>query len=281
MEIIASSRIGRARKAALELDPYAQALTRSLAAVAAHSAQDHALLDQRTDTNKVGILVVAADRGMAGAYTATILRETEKIIESLESEGKQAVLYVAGRRAESYFRFRGVDVRQSWAGFSDRPDWETSRQIADRLLSDFIDKDLNKAISQLHVVYTTFVNSMTQTARIHHLLPIQIVTEDEVEGANLEVEPGELLPLYEFEPSAAKVLDFILPVYVRQRIYALLLMSAASELASRQRAMHTATDNAQDLIRKYTRLYNNARQSAITTELTEIISGADALSNQR
>lgn len=282
MELIASSRIAKARRAALTMDPYAKALTRAVAAVALHATGNHPLLEPRNDTNRAAVLVVTADRGMAGAYSATILRETERIIERLEQDDKEPVLYLCGRRGESYFKFRGVKVEKSWTGFSDRPDWEQSREIGDTLLQAFLATDPHEAIGELHVVYTTFVNSMTQTARVHNMLPMEVVGPEELGETDetQNIAESELLPLYEFEPSATEVLDYLLPLYVRQRIHALLIMSAASELASRQRAMHTATDNAEDLIRKYTRLYNNARQSAITTEITELISGADALANQ-
>lgn len=287
MELIASSRIAKARRQALSLDPYSRAITRSLAAVANHARRAHPMLEGRDDTNRVAILVVTADRGMAGAYSATILRETERLMEQLRANGKEPVLYVCGRRGESYFKFRHVPVAASWTGFSDRPSWAQAQQISETLLEAFSHADPAKAVGELCLIYTTFVNSMTQTARVHRMLPLEVVDAEDTGKApgvgastdNTESVEGAI-PLYEFEPNADEVLSALLPLYVRKRIYALLLMSAASELASRQRAMHTATDNAEDLIRKYTRLYNNARQSAITTELTELISGADALANQ-
>ena len=236
------------------------------------------------------MLVVTSDRGMAGAYSATILRESERLIEHLVEEGKEPVIYTCGRRAQGYFSFRDRPVEKSWVGESDRPSAQMIDDISATLLSTFLAKPEDGAVSEVHIVFTRFKTMVTQVPEVRRMLPLRVV---DVEG------PGELvredvaatqerfhaeetaaMPLYEFEPSSAEVLNALLPRYVASRINDALLQSAASELASRQRAMHTATDNAEELITTYTRLANAARQGEITQEITEIVSGADALAGK-
>lgn len=275
MELIASSRIGRARDRALGQDPYTRALISSIATVAGSvSDLQHPLITPRTDTSRVAILVVTSDRGMAGAYSSSVLREAEARIESLREEGKEPLLYVYGRRGESYFKFRKVPMERVWTGSSDNPNPEVAQEIADEMLGRFLAAEDEGGVAELHVVFTRFINMVQQAVQVRRMLPLEVVDAD-------GDEPIEEAPLYEFEPSAEEVFDAILPMYVSQRIQAVLLMAAASELAARQQAMHAATDNARDLIEDYTRLANNARQAEITTEITELISGADALENAR
>ncbi len=268
-ELIAASRIGRARTRATAATPFAQAITRAVSAVATHAHVDHPMIEPRHDTAKVAVLVVASDRGMAGSYSAAIIRETERLLERLEREGKEPELYVAGRRAISYFRYRGRELSEQWSYGSDSPSSEVANEIADALLAAHSAAAEDGGVAELHVVYTQFVNMVTQRPRVVRMLPLEVV-----EGV---VEHDEVEPLYDFEPSVEVVLDALLPRYVRSRIFSFLLEAAASELASRQRAMHTAVDNAEDLIRNYTRLANQARQADITQEISEIVSGADAL----
>ena len=283
MEMIAASRIGAARRAATEAGPYEKALTQAVAAVAVHSDLDHPLTLEREDTKRVAILVVASDRGMAGAYSATILRESEKLISDLTADGFEPLLYTFGRRAAAYFRFRGVTIEREWEGESDSPSPETARDIASVLLERFLDPDPTTGVSSLHLVYTRFKTVMSQVPEVRQMLPLTVVDtpesdeEREAERGYAD-DPASALPEYEFIPSPEAVLDTLLPLYVEARIHNVLLQSAASELASRQRAMHTATDNAEELITKYTRLANSARQAEITQEITEIVGGADALS---
>jgi len=272
-ELIAASRIGRARDRVSMAAPYSRAITRAVSAVATHSNVTHPFLVDRTDTKRVAVLLIASDRGMAGAYSASVIRETERLIERLESEGKQVALYVSGRRAVTYYTFRGRDVEGSWTGHSDAPSTEIAGEISEALLDAFRAPADQGGVAEVHIVFTQFVNMVTQRPRVIRLLPLEVV--EGVEPA----EDAEQLPLYEFEPEPAVVLDALLPRYVRSRIYASLLQAAASELAARQRAMHTATDNAEDLIRTYTRLANQARQGEITQEISEIVSGADALAS--
>ena len=272
MELIAASRIAKARHAAEGIDPYSQALVQAVASVAAHAHLDHPFLKERTDTQKVAVLVVTSDRGMAGAYSAVVLREAERLLAKLESEGKEPVLYVAGRRGESYFRFRGREIVKSWTGNSDSPKPETAWDIGNEIIAAYRAEPQDGGIAEFHVVFTRFETMVRQVPQVRRMLPLEVVEGEDDLSAQ---------PLYNFEPSPDEVLDALLPMYVRQRIHAQLLQAAASELASRQQAMHAATDNAEELIRSYTRLANNARQAEITTEITELISGADALAAGR
>ncbi|WP_029068479.1 F0F1 ATP synthase subunit gamma [Jonesia quinghaiensis] len=272
MELIAASRIGKARARVKATVPYAEAITQAVGAVATHSDVEHPLTTERNDTNRVAVLVVTSDRGMAGAYSATALREAEALIQRLHGEGKEVDLYVAGRRGVSFYQFRGREIAKSWTGASDAPTVEIAEDVADTLLEAFLADASNGGVGALHVVYTQFVNMVTQRPRVVRLLPLEVV--DAPADGEHEV---EAYPLYDFEPSAEEVLDALLPRYVRSRIFSFLLESSASELAARQSAMHTATENAQDLIRTYTRQANSARQAEITQEISEIVSGADAL----
>lgn len=270
MELIAASRIGKARDQAQAAAPFSRAITRALSAAATHASVDHPLTSDRTDTNRVAILVLTADRGMAGSYNATVLREAERLITRLTEEGKEPELYVAGRRGVGYFTFRNRDIKQVWLGNSDGPQLERAEEIADTLLQAFRAPADAGGVSEIHLVYTRFVSMVTQEPRVVRILPLEVV--DGV--APVGEEP---LPLYDFEPSPEVVLDALLPRYILARIFTAMQQAAASELASRQRAMHTATENAEDIIRNYTRLANSARQAEITQEISEIVSGADAL----
>jgi F-type H+-transporting ATPase subunit gamma len=272
-ELIAASRIGRARDRMASASPYARAITRAVSAVATHSDVSHPLLAERDDTNRVAVLLIASDRGMAGAYSASVIRETERLIERLEGEGKEVALYISGRRAESYYRFRQRELAAVWTGQSDAPTSELAEEIASTLLEAFDADPADGGVGELHIVSTQFVNMVSQRPQVIRMLPLEVVEGVAPAGEH------EALPLYDFEPDAAEVLDALLPRYVRTRIFACLLQAAASELAARQRAMHTATENAEDLIRTYTRLANQARQAEITQEISEIVSGADALAS--
>ena len=273
MELIAASRIAKARGRVTAATPYSRALTRAVSAVATHSDVSHPLTTERTDTNRVAVLVATSDRGMAGAYSASVIRAAERLLEDLAAEGKEPVLYVVGRRAVSYYSFRGREVVREWTGGSDAPTYEVATEIADTLLEAFTAPVDAGGVSEMHVVFTQFVSMVSQVPTVIRMLPLEVV-----EG----VAPAEgqgALPLYDFEPSPEAVLDAMLTRYIRSRIYTCLLQAAASELAARQRAMQTATDNAEELIRTYTRQANQARQAEITQEISEIVSGADALAS--
>ncbi|MDO5672231.1 MAG: F0F1 ATP synthase subunit gamma [Actinomycetaceae bacterium] len=283
MEMIAASRVGKARSVAERGTTYDRALTQAVAAVSAHADMDHPLTSQRSDTNRVAVLVVTSDRGMAGAYSATILRETERQLQDLVEEGKEPILYVTGRRGVSYFNFRERKIVKSWTGQSDSPTEELAKEVADTLLASFLAPADEGGVSELHVIFTKFRSMVTQVPQVRKMLPIKVVDPEdakpiEIDGlSGPDIIPPDVMPLYEFEPSPEEVLGALLPLYVRSRIRFALLQAAASELASRQNAMHTATENAEEIIRNYTRMANAARQAEITQEITEIVSGADAL----
>ena len=287
MELIASSRIGAASRNAQEASPYDHALSQAVAAVGTYSHLEHPITRERTDTNRVAVLVVTSDRGMAGAYSATVLRESERLIDQLVEEGRDPVVFTFGRRAHSYFTFRERDVEFSWAGQSDRPSDATIDEVAAVLLDYFLQPPSAGGVAEVHIVFTRYVSMVSQVPEVRRMLPLTVVdidgpgelNRDDIAAAQIKArpDPTAAAPLYEFAPSAAEVLDGLLTRYVHSRIRNALLQAAASELASRQQAMHTATDNAEDLINTYTRLANAARQGDITQEITEIVSGADAL----
>ena len=270
MELIAASRIGNARAQAEAAQPYSRAITRAVSAVATHTTFEHPLTSARHDTKRVAMVVMTADRGMAGAYNASVLREAERLQARLIAEGKDPVLYVTGRRGVGYYTFRERPLVRTWTGTSDRPDFEVARELASVLLSSFEASPAEGGVCEIHVVYTRFLSMVRQEPRVVRILPLEVV-----DGVTPVGEKP--LPLYDFEPSPEVVLNELLPRYIASRLFTALHQSAASELASRQRAMHTATDNAEDLIRTYTRLANTARQTEITQEISEIVSGADAL----
>ena len=287
MELIASSRIGAASRNAQEASPYDHALSQAVAAVGTYSHLEHPITRERTDTNRVAVLVVTSDRGMAGAYSATVLRESERLIDQLVEEGRKPVVFTFGRRAHSYFTFRERDVEYSWAGQSDRPSDAVIDEVATVLLDYFLQPPSAGGVAEVHIVFTRYVSMVSQVPEVRRMLPLTVVdidgpgelNRDDIAAAQIKArpDPTAAAPLYEFAPSAAEVLDGLLTRYVHSRIRNALLQAAASELASRQQAMHTATDNAEDLITTYTRLANAARQGDITQEITEIVSGADAL----
>ncbi len=270
MELIAASRIGKARERVAAAAPYARAITRAISAVATHSDVEHPLTTERTDTNRVAVLVITADRGMAGAYSANAIRESERLRERLTREGKDVVQYASGRRGVSYFNFRKRELAGSWTGDSDAPSHAVATEIAHALLDAFLAPADEGGVSEIHVVYTHFKSMVSQEPRVVRMLPLEIV--EGVAEATEDVEP-----LYDFEPNAEEVLDALLPRYIQSRIHSCMLQAAASELANRQSAMNTAVSNAEDIVRQYTRLANSARQAEITQEISEIVSGADAL----
>lgn len=280
MELIAASRIIKAQQHAAAAAPYARELTRAVSAVATFSNVDHPLTTEKDNPTKAAVLVISSDRGLAGAYSSNVLKEAERLAEKLRGEGKEVDFYLAGRKAETYFNFRQREFVTSWTGFSDKPEYANAREIGDRLTASFApDETAEEAIDpalaadELHIVFTRFRSMLTQEPDVIRLLPLEVVEGTEAPDAS------DVLPLYEFEPSAHDVLDALLPKYVNSRIYYCLLQAAASELAARQKAMKSATDNAQDLIDKYTRIANQARQAGITQEISEIVGGANALAD--
>jgi F-type H+-transporting ATPase subunit gamma len=271
MELIATSRIAKARAAVAASTPYARAISRSVSAVATYSNVDHVLTTEKDEVRRAGVLLITADRGMAGAYSSNVLRAGEQLVERLRGDGKEIAAYVAGRKGVAFYRFRSRVITREWTGFSDAPTYENAREIGERLVGDFLKEYADGGIDEIHIVYTEFHSMVSQVPEIVRLLPLEVVEGDEPPA------PDEVLPLYEFEPNAAEVLDALLPKYITSRIFNALLQAAASELAARQRAMKSASDNAKELIRTYTRLANQARQAEITQEISEIVGGADAL----
>ena len=274
MELIAASRIIKAQQRAQQAAPYARELTRAVSALVTYSNTDHPLTTEPEDPKRAAILVVTSDRGLAGAYSASVLKEGERLAERLRGEGKEVVTYLTGRKGEAYFRFRGRDVADSWSGFSDQPRYENARQIGEALIGAFTaDEDDPQQVDEVHLVYTQFRSMLVQEPHTVRLLPLEVV-----EGTEKPAD-DEVLPLYEFEPSAEEVLDALLPKYVQSRIFFALLQASASELAARQKAMKSATDNAEELIKKFTRIANQARQAGITQEISEIVGGVNALAD--
>jgi F-type H+-transporting ATPase subunit gamma len=275
MELIAASRVVKARQRVTESTPYARALTRAVSAVATFSNVDHPLTTERPQVRRAAMLVITSDRGLAGAYSSSVLKESEKLAELLRGEGKEVVPYLVGRKAVGFYKFRRREYAQEWSGFSDSPKFEIAREIGGRITEDFKKGSDLDGVDEVHVVFTRFLSMVTQEPEVIRLLPLEVVEGTEAPA------PEEVLPLYTFEPSAEHVLDALLPKYVTERLFNALLQTAASELAARQRAMKSATDNAEELIRKYTRQANQARQAEITQEISEIVGGADALASAK
>jgi F-type H+-transporting ATPase subunit gamma len=272
MELIATSRIVKARARVEESRPYAEQITAVLTELASNSALDHPLLVERKDPKKAAVLVVTSDRGQCGGYNTSVLREAEHLYSLLREEGKEPVVYVIGRKGVSYYRFRRRKVEQSWTGFSEQPSYADAAEAARTLVAAFMaDEDDEQSVDELHLVYTQFKNMVTQTPQARRMAPLVVeYTEDEPSSSGIR-------PLYEFEPDPDALFDALLPKYVGARLFSALLESAASESANRQRAMKAATDNANELIRTLTLESNQARQAQITQEISEIVGGADAL----
>ncbi len=277
MELIAASRILKAQARVAAAKPYARELTNALTALASNASLDHPLLVERENPRRAGVLVVTSDRGLAGGYNANVLRTANELGELLNDEGKDVRLYVVGRKGVGYYSFRQRPIAASWTGFSEQPAYENAREIGEELVKTFLTGADDSATSEglqgvdeVHVVYTEFGSMLTQTPVALRIAPLVV---EETEAAAYE---GPL-PAYDFEPDAEKLLEAMLPKYVNTRIYTALLDAAASESASRRRAMKSAADNADELIKTYTRLANQARQAEITQEISEIVGGADAL----
>ncbi|MCU1573651.1 MAG: synthase subunit gamma [Micrococcaceae bacterium] len=270
MELIATSRIGKARARVAASLPYANAITRAVSAVASQSEIDHPLTTEPEQIRRAAVVIVTSDRGLAGSYSASVLKQAEALTELLHSEGKEIQYFLVGRKAQAYFEFRGRSYERVWTGGTDAPEFSTAREVGAAVLEAFSTDYEKGGVDEIHVVSTRFQSMVVQVPTVVRLLPLEVV-EQQASSAD------ELLPLYEFEPETERVLDALLPRYIESRIFAALLQAAASELAARQRAMKSAGDNATDLIKKYTRLRNTARQAEITQELSEIVAGADAL----
>ena len=279
MELIAASRIIKAQQRAQAAAPYARELTRAVSAVATYSTVDHPMTREPENPRRAAVLIVTSDRGLAGAYSASVLKEYERLAEKLRDEGKEIETYICGRKGEAYFKFRQRPIAQSWTGFSDQPSYDVAQEVGRALIEAFLEEDDAEAgdgrtpVDEVHVVYTRFRSMLVQEPTAVRLLPLEVVEGEERPSAE------DVLPLYEFEPSPEAVLDELLPRYVQSRIFFSFLQAAASELAARQKAMKAATDNADELIKKFTRIANQARQAGITQEISEIVGGVNALAD--
>ena len=280
-EMIASSHIAKARDVALNAKPYSDAISDAVQALVQHTHIDHPIVKKRENGTRVAVLALTSDRGMAGPYTYSIIRETESLLARLDEKGKQPELYVYGRRGVTYYKYRNRPVAGTWEGDTDQPGVEVAESISKALLDAYMKPADQGGVSELYIVFTEFVNMVVQKVRVLRMLPVELVLPEQPESGPVpESDADAATPLYAFEPSVDEVLDAILPKYIQSRIHECLLTAAASETASRQNAMHTATDNARSLIDELTRKLNASRQASITQELTEIIGSADALNKK-
>jgi len=277
-EMIATSRIGKAQARLNEARPYTNEITRVLTTLAEEAALDHPLLVEKPSPKRAAVLVVSSDRGLCGAYNSGAFRKAEELFSRLRQDGKTPVLYTVGRKAQGYFKFRNWNIEDSWTGFSERPSYEDAVKVADSLVSAFMagrgddETDEHEGVDEVHIVYTEFKSMMSQSVGAHRMAPMVV---EYVEDDN------EPKTLYSFEPDATTLFDALLPRYVATRVFSALLESAASELASRQRAMKSASDNADDLIKSLTLEANRERQAQITQEISEIVGGANALADAK
>ena len=280
-EMIASSHIAKARDVALNAKPYTDAIFDAVQALVAHTHITHPIAVKDEKNPRVAVLALTSDRGMAGPYTSSIIRETESLLARLDAAGKQPELFVYGRRGSTYYKYRNRDIAATWEGDTDQPGVEVAESISKALMDAYMKPASEGGVSELYIVFTEFVNMVVQKVRVLRMLPVELVLpEQQDSGPVPESDADAATPLYAFEPSVDEVLDAILPKYIQSRIHECLLTAAASETASRQNAMHTATDNARSLIDDLTRKLNASRQASITQELTEIIGSADALNKK-
>lgn len=295
-ELIATSRITRAKARVAAARPYSVEITAVLSALAsAASSLDHPLLNERPNPTRAAVLIVTSDRGMCGGYNANVLRAAEELQQLLRSEGKKPVLYVLGQKGVSFYSFRDRAVEGSWTGFSQQPAYTDASEVSQQMVSSFLtgsdstveggESDGVQGVDELHIVYTQFESMLTQTPVVRRMAPLEVTYAGDDE-ASTDGEGGEVVvpavqgpqPGYEFEPSPEALLGALLPKYIGTRIYAALLDAAASESAARRTAMKAATDNANELVRTLSREANQARQAQITQEISEIVGGANALS---
>jgi F-type H+-transporting ATPase subunit gamma len=266
MELIAASRIVRAQLRAQQTRPYAASITTVLSNVASQADElDHPMLEQRSDKRAAAVFIVTSDRGLCGGYNSNVLRTAEELFTRLRDEGMTPKLYVCGKKGIAYFRFRQRPLEASWQGFSESPSYDDAKAVASTMMTAFMDRE----VDEIHGVFTDYVNAVTQRVVARRFVPL--VVEQSAEA------PRGPLPQYVFEPSAAALLEHLVPRYVESRIFVALLESAASEQSARRRAMSAATENADELIKVLTRQANRARQAEITQEIMEIVGGAEAL----
>ena len=287
MELIAASRIVKAQARMKSAKPYAKELSEALGRLSGDPTLSHPMLTGVENPRRAGILLVTSDRGLAGGYNANAIKTANELADRLSGDGKEVDRYVIGRKGVAYYRFRHVRLAGSWTGFSEQPNFADARGATETVVaalnatSDGEVEDGQPGIDELWVVYTRFVNSVTQTPTATQVSPVNAAVDEssserDHDGKD-ENDKDDAAVQYEFEPEPAGLVAALLPRYISSRIFSALLESAASESAARRRAMKSASDNATDLIRTYTRLANQARQAEITQEISEIVGGADAL----
>jgi F-type H+-transporting ATPase subunit gamma len=291
-ELIAGARIVRAQARVEASKPYAREITRVLSALASSASLDHPLLTERQDPERAAVLVITSDRGFAGSYNVNVLRRTEELLGLLRQEGKEPVLYVVGRKGETYYSFRDREMAQTFTGFSEQPAYENAQEVGSALIDVFTAGEDDEeggagadgipGVDELHIVFTEFRSLLSQVPVAKRMAPLEVEEVEEFDYEREDRESGQTgdsgIPTsYEFEPSAEGLLDALLPKYITTRIYAAMLEAAASESASRRRAMKSASDNAEELAKNLSRQANQARQAEITQEISEIVGGADAL----
>jgi F-type H+-transporting ATPase subunit gamma len=289
MELIASSRVVKAQQRVQGALPYTEALLRAIGLAAANTSVSHPLTSEAAQQERAAVLLITSDRGFAGAYNANVIREAQALTNLLTEQGKEVRPFIVGRKGLAYYRFRNRETAGEWTGFSESPTYDDAKKIADSLLESFLEPTGEGGVDEIHIVYTHFYSLARQTVRVRRVLPLEIVDQPLGEGSlEQAAEPGTApaetagqdtgtTPLYDFEPSPEAVLDALLPRYVENVVHSVLLLAAASEQAARMRAMSSASDNAEDIIRSLTRAANSARQGEITQEISEIVGGADAL----
>ena len=296
-ELIAGARIVKAQARVEASKPYAREITRVLSALASSASLDHPLLTERQNPQRAAVLVITSDRGFAGSYNVNVLRRTEELLSLLRQEGKEPVLYVVGRKGETYYSFRHREMADTFTGFSEQPNYPDAQRVGQELIAAFTagedDDDSGGGadgvlgVDELHIVFTEFRSLLSQVPVAKRMAPLEVEEVEEFDYEREDRESGRTagdsgVPTsYEFEPSAEGLLDALLPKYVTTRIYAAMLESAASESASRRRAMKSATDNADDLIKALTLAANRERQAQITQEISEIVGGANALADAK
>ncbi|MET7936830.1 F0F1 ATP synthase subunit gamma [Streptomyces sp. NPDC005322] len=284
MEMIAASRVVKAQRRVAASTPYASELTRAVGAVATGSTTQHPLTTEAENPTRAALLLITSDRGLAGGYSSNVIKAAEQLTERLVAQGKEVDAYIVGRKGVAYYGFRERKVTESWSGFTDNPTYADAKKVAGPLIEAVLKDTADGGVDELHIVATEFVSMLTQTPKTDRLLPLSLTETPAAEAdaagsADEQAKKGEILPLFEFEPSAEEVLDALLPRYVESRIYNALLQAAASKHAATRRAMKSATDNAEELIKSLTRLANAARQADITQEISEIVGGASALAD--
>ncbi|RKN09377.1 F0F1 ATP synthase subunit gamma [Streptomyces radicis] len=278
MEMIAASRIIKAQRKVAASKPYADELTAAVTAVAHGSDVKHPLTTEAERPRRAAVLLITSDRGLAGGYNSNAIKAHEHLVGELVSRGLRVDSYVVGRKGLAYLSFRERKVTRSWTGFTDNPEYADAKRVAEPLI-EALGRDPDEGgVDEVHIAYTEFESMMTQTPVERRLLPLTLEKSAEDSAEVFERGPG-IHPLYDFEPSPEQVLDALLPRYLESRIYNALLQAAASKHAATRRAMKSATDNAEELIRSLTRLANAARQAEITQEITEIVGGASALAD--